>query len=571
MPCSSSWSSRSGGSSVGVRRPSLSRRRSWLPGRGSSAPATRAARRQRCRTNGVRGRGRLQVHLVRCGYRVGWDPSLASTPGSAAGTQHWGAAASLRSLSAQCGARWAPNRIRRWQLHYRLSVVEPRVPDKAQPTNEREVRGVTTESYVETLHTYPLPVEHPLNERFMTSSGVLERVLKRRDGRSSRSTVGRSAWMDGPVSADHAEQLWLRSSRRPEAAGTASPVRVVDLFSGCGGLTLGLEEAARAVGRGIEPTLAVDFDADAIGVYKQNYPRVRAENTDVREIFDGNLGMRLTESEQTLARRHAGTDILVGGPPCQGHSDFNNHTRRNDRKNELYFTMVRAAEVLRPASIMIENVPGALHDKGRVVQRTADKLAQLGYMVTTGVIDMSQMGVAQQRKRLVLLANSEREPSIERILANHARGPRGIEWAIRDLEDAALSENSNLMDQTAASAPATRQRIDYLFDHDLYELPDSERPACHSGGGHSYSSIYGRLRWEKCAQTITTGFYSMCMGRYVHPSRRRTLTAREAARLQYIPDWFDFTAARGRTSLARMIGNAVPSRLSYAVAVEWLR
>ena len=63
----------------------------------------------------------------------------------------------------------------------------------------------------------------------------------------------------------------------------------------------------------------------------------------------------------------------------------------------------------------------------------------------------------------------------------------------------------------------------------------------------------------------------MCMGRYVHPSQRRTITAHEAARLQYIPDWFSFDGVRHRTALARMIGNAVPSRLSYAVALEWLR
>jgi DNA (cytosine-5)-methyltransferase 1 len=79
------------------------------------------------------------------------------------------------------------------------------------------------------------------------------------------------------------------------------------------------------------------------------------------------------------------------------------------------------------------------------------------------------------------------------------------------------------------------------------------------------------LAWDRPSQTITTGFYSMCMGRYVHPSRRRTITAREAARLQYIPDWFRFDTAQHRTALARMIGNAVPSRLSYAIALEWLR
>lgn len=133
------------------------------------------------------------------------------------------------------------------------------------------------------------------------------------------------------------------------------------------------------------------------------------------------------------------------------------------------------------------------------------------------------------------------------------------------------ARRTRLVDAVAQSAPATRHRIDYLFDNGLADLPDSQRPACHAGGSHSYKSIYGRLAWDRPAQTVTTGFYSMCMGRYVHPSRRRTITAHEAARLQYIPDWFSFSGVRQRTALAHMIGNAVPSRLSYAVALEWLR
>jgi DNA (cytosine-5)-methyltransferase 1 len=146
-----------------------------------------------------------------------------------------------------------------------------------------------------------------------------------------------------------------------------------------------------------------------------------------------------------------------------------------------------------------------------------------------------------------------------------------VGWAFQDLESMPDARREASLDVVARSAPATRQRIDYLFEHGAFDLPDSQRPDCHADGGHSYKSIYGRLAWDRPSQTVTTGFYSMCMGRYVHPSRRRTITAHEAARLQYIPDWFRFDAATQRTALARMIGNAVPSRLSYAVALEWLR
>jgi DNA (cytosine-5)-methyltransferase 1 len=77
--------------------------------------------------------------------------------------------------------------------------------------------------------------------------------------------------------------------------------------------------------------------------------------------------------------------------------------------------------------------------------------------------------------------------------------------------------------------------------------------------------MYGRLRWDAPAQTITSGYGSMGQGRYVHPGRRRTLTPHEAARLQTIPDWFTFDSAGTRTELARMIGNAVPPLLGAAI------
>jgi DNA (cytosine-5)-methyltransferase 1 len=83
--------------------------------------------------------------------------------------------------------------------------------------------------------------------------------------------------------------------------------------------------------------------------------------------------------------------------------------------------------------------------------------------------------------------------------------------------------------------------------------------------------MYGRLHWDRPAQTITSGYGSMGQGRYVHPRERRTLTPHEAARLQMIPDFFDFSDARSRGAWARMIGNAAPWKLAYAFALEMLR
>jgi DNA (cytosine-5)-methyltransferase 1 len=154
------------------------------------------------------------------------------------------------------------------------------------------------------------------------------------------------------------------------------------------------------------------------------------------------------------------------------------------------------------------------------------------------------------------------------VAAHRVETPRSVRWAIADLESL---QAQTLIDQPARSAPQTRGRIDRLFELDLYELPNEYRPPCHAEGNHSYASIYGRLRWDDPAQTVTTGFYSMCMGRNVHPSLRRTITAHEAARLQGFPDSFNFNSVSKRVDLARLIGNAVPPKLGYVIGLELLR
>ena len=409
-------------------------------------------------------------------------------------------------------------------------------------------------------------------ERFRTRNGSYERILTERSGRHAASVLARYPGSDArPTSADEAERAWLQSRTPPPCGASRTSVRAVDLFSGCGGLSIGLAEAARALNRPFEPVLAVDLDPIATQTYAANFPSAATLCDDVAAVLPGEVGTRLTPAERLLSKQHPDVDVLVGGPPCQGHSDFNNRTRHRDHKNALYSTMVRAAEVLEPQHILIENVPGALNDRASVVQRTADALDELGYRVAIGVIDLSELGVPQRRRRLVLMASLTHSVTPAEVTERHARHPRDVAWAFQDLEKLPESQRTSLVDAVAQSAPTTRQRIDYLFDNDLSDLPDNQRPACHADGGHSYKAIYGRLAWGKPSQTITTGFYSMCMGRYVHPSRRRTITAHEAARLQYIPDWFSFAHVRQRTALAHMIGNAVPSRLSYAVALEWLR
>jgi DNA (cytosine-5)-methyltransferase 1 len=364
-----------------------------------------------------------------------------------------------------------------------------------------------------------------------------------------------------------ADQEWLRRTESPDRVLFADGVslRLVDLFAGCGGLSFGLVEAARRQGIAAEVVLAVERDERALRVFQHNVPTLDARQEDVESVFNGVLGESLTFSERQLSRGIDRVDLLVGGPPCQGNSDLNNKTRRRDPRNRLYARMARAAEVLKPSCVLIENVPSVRHDRACVVAVTRAALENAGYRCVERILDANAAGVPQRRRRHVLVAVRDETVDLSFLgqLPRRCDHIRSIGWAIRDLE---VRRGNHVFDTAARVSGENRRRIAWLFDHREYDLPNSERPKCHRSE-HSYPSMYGRLTWTKPAQTLTTGFGSMGQGRYVHPSRRRTLTPHEAARIQTFPDYFDF-GDTPRTPLATMIGNAVPPLLNIVIGEQ---
>lgn len=345
-------------------------------------------------------------------------------------------------------------------------------------------------------------------------------------------------------------------------------VRLVDLFCGCGGISLGVKEACNTLNYGLDIPLAVDFEKEASDCYARNFPEANVVNGDITQLFSDMVGSPFTDKEIELQQMVGHVDLLVGGPPCQGHSDLNRYTKRNDPKNQLYLYMARAAELFRPRLVIIENVTGALHDKGQVVQYVQKDLTKLGYKVDIGIVDLVKIGVPQTRRRLILLASLDNAYSVEKIQEEYTVSQeRTVDWAIGDLTDVA---KSTLLDMHSIPSKENQRRIHYLFEHNVYDLPNDERPPCHRNKKHSYNSIYGRLHPDKPSQTITRGFYNNCMGRYVHPTQERTLTAHEAARLQFFPDYFDFSSVSNKTALGIIVGNAVPMKLLYIYALALL-
>jgi DNA (cytosine-5)-methyltransferase 1 len=362
-----------------------------------------------------------------------------------------------------------------------------------------------------------------------------------------------------------ADAAYIRSARPPYEA-LRPVVRVVDLFCGCGGLSAGVAEAARALDLGIEIPLALDIDGDAVTVFRSNFPGSNVQLGEVGSFIDGELGAPLTSKERRLARSVGPVDVLVGGPPCQGHSDLNNHTRREDPRNALYAKMARAARVLRPAVVLVENVPTVQHDTRKVVEAAIEGLKSAGYEVGHRVVDLTLLGVPQRRRRHVVLASLHPQLFPTQLLDSisprcEAHPVRTTRWAIEDLLG---TPGYGMFDMAGTPSRDNLKRMKWLLAHDRHDLPNRLRPDCHKSE-HSYNSMYGRLSWDAPAQTVTTGFGSMGQGRYVHPAEPRTITPHEAARLQMLPDFLDFGDVRTRGSLARLVGNAVPPVLATVV------
>lgn len=334
-------------------------------------------------------------------------------------------------------------------------------------------------------------------------------------------------------------------------------------------MTLGFEAAARAMGADVTG-LAVEANPSIAAVFAANFPGTSTVASAVEDLIDGECGDAATPTEDRLSRTFGQPDVLMGGPPCQGHSDLNNHTRRTDSRNQLYLRMARAAEILDPRVVVVENVPAVLHDKSGVVQETIGVLEKRGYQVAQDIIEMRHLGVPQARRRHVVIGSRcDVDPrEVLELLASLKVDGRTVRWAIEDLVDLP-DESREPIDVPARRSPENQRRMRYLFEHDLYNLPNELRPVCHRDKEHSYNAVYGRLRWDDPAPTVTTGFTSMGQGRYVHPARQRTLTAHEAARLQSFPDWFDWHT-KSRTLLSTMIGNAVPPLLMARLATLML-
>lgn len=364
-------------------------------------------------------------------------------------------------------------------------------------------------------------------------------------------------------------QSFLRGASLPDARA-ASPMRVVDLFCGAGGFGLGASLAARAFGRRAWFERIVDADLGALAVHGRSLEVGRSIAASVSTLVDYQVRRRgartsFAYTPEIVDRRlgiAADVDLLIAGPPCQGHSNLNNYTRRRDPRNDLFICTVAAAVALRTKAVLIENVRTVTVSHGDVVGMARDVLEASGYVVGEDVVRADRLGWPQMRERYFMSA-------VRRDLMRAALPPlphrdaRPVVWAIGDLMN--IRDGVEPFDTAPIPTSENRKRIQWLFDNDAHDLPNSERPNCHKDGT-SYTAVYGRMHHDRPAQTITTGIGTPGQGRFIHPLVPRLVTPHEAARIQGFPDGYGFLergVAAKRKDLAKWIGDAVPPPMGY--------
>jgi DNA (cytosine-5)-methyltransferase 1 len=362
---------------------------------------------------------------------------------------------------------------------------------------------------------------------------------------------------------------------------TRETLRIADLFCGPGGLSQGVAFGARSLGFRTQHQLLVDIDNGALRVAAANHrPRVTLNESTAGLVSYSlrNIGDNVTFSSEPRLRSDlleslvGEVDVLVAGPPCQGHSTANKNRKYFDQRNLLYLTVPAIAIALRVPTIIIENVPGVKASQQGVVQSTWKILESYGYSMTGEVLNAADIGWPQKRRRYFMVATLGRNPSDLKKIVMPALKERALSIS-EVLEDLVQVPQNTFMTQLSEMSSDNIRRIEYLHRENLYDLPDAERNQMAQKFGTSYRSVYGRMYWDQPAQTITTGFMTPGRGRYVHPLVPRTLLPVEAARLQGFPDSYSFDAygvEPARTALAKWIGDAVPTPLGFAAAISAL-
>lgn len=355
-------------------------------------------------------------------------------------------------------------------------------------------------------------------------------------------------------------------------------MNVIDLFSGCGGLSLGFRQA------GCDVTRAVEFDPGIAATYTKNHPETHMIVDDIRNI------------DVTGVFRAGDADVIIGGPPCQGFSMAGARIRGgfiDDPRNYLFRHYFNVVSTVGPSVFVMENVKGITTMQGgrifkEILATFSDPKLSGGrpYHVYPKLVRAVCFGVPQKRERMILIGTDREIGDMDALWREtqedirrehpHYFDPVTVRDAIGNLGATSTDgrvvnpvpqtqyqrylacDSEYIMNHTRTRhSPVATDRMHRVASGENFTVLEENIRSVHSGA-------YGRLSWEEQAPTITTRFDTPAGGRFIHPAEDRTLSPREAARIQSFPD--DFVFCGTKTSICKQIGNAVPPKISYFLA-----
>lgn len=324
------------------------------------------------------------------------------------------------------------------------------------------------------------------------------------------------------------------------------PYTYIDLFCGAGGLSLGFDNA------GFKNIFSIEFNANFAKTYKRNFPSHNLVVDDIRNIDNDKITELVGNNE---------VDVIIGGPPCQGFSLAGNIGRNfiDDERNRLFKEFVRFVTCIQPKMFVMENVAAmATHLRGRTIKTVvgAFENAGVGYKVKYEVLNSVNYGIAQERRRIVVVGIRS---DIDSEFSYPMKSGKiyTIKDVIGDLPVLKSGEVSDIPNHVAMKHSVQMlKKMGYVKDGgNRMDIPEELRPK--SGDIRKY------IRYDsKKPSVCVTGD----MRKIFHYEQNRALTARELARVQSFPDSFVFEGTS--IQIQQQIGNAVPPKLAYQIAIQ---
>jgi len=338
----------------------------------------------------------------------------------------------------------------------------------------------------------------------------------------------------------------------------------MDAFSGAGGLSLGLSKA------GFD--LLYSFDIDKCSVETQllnkKYFNHNIQELDIRE-FDPIRTMN------ELGLKKGELSLFAGGPPCQGFS-IQRIGFDQDHRNNFVFVFIEKMIALSPKFFLLENVPGINGRRGKKIIEDALTYAEKhGYHIHKKTLNAQDYGVPQRRKRVIIVGEKKSSSSLKFSYPTPSVKKTSVRETIGHLPAPPENGKEHLDIKHHRSdklSDINMKRIKHVKEgQGMAFLPEHLLADCHKAGADKigHRNVYGRMKWDDVAPTITARFDSFTRGMFGHPEQNRTISLREGALLQSFPSDFEFVG--NKVEIARQIGNAVPVNLAYAVGKEIIK